>query len=180
MKKIAFLATSVDGYIARSDGSLDWLDKANTLVPKDFDGGFKDFLSNTDAIVMGRKTYEQVVSFGVWPYEKTPVWVLSQNKKMTLSKDHEGKAFLIKESIQSLCERWEKKGAKQIYIDGGQTIRSFLAEGLLDELIITTVPVALGSGLHLFQGIKKDVELKLIKNQSYDFGYVQMHYSVMK
>ena len=79
IKVSVFIATSLDGFIARSDGSLDWLNEANTTIPDGEDWGFQAFMDSIDALIMGRKTYEQVLSFGEWPYGGAPVVVLSRN-----------------------------------------------------------------------------------------------------
>ena len=136
-------------------------------------------MKDIDILVMGRKTYEKVLSFGVWPYNDKPVIVLSGNKV-------EFPAHLPKtvscssESPKELSERLSTEGAKRLYIDGGYTIQQFLAEGLIDDITITTIPIILGEGIPLFNGPKNDIFLKHIKTTSFDFGFVQTTYKVIK
>ena len=174
-----FIATSLDGFIARSNGDLDWLDAANASVPEGEDCGYNDFMKDIDILVMGRKTYEKVLSFGVWPYGDKPVIILSRNKI-------EFPPYLPKtvscssELPEDLCKRLSSEGAKQLYIDGGLTIQRFLADGLIDNITITTIPIILGEGIPLFNGPKNDILLKHIKTKVFHFGFVQTTYKVIK
>lgn len=173
-----FIATSLDGFIAREDGCLDWLDAANARVPEGEDCGFGDFMDSVDVLIMGRMTYEQVLSFGQWPYNK-PVFVLSSR---SLDIPQHLKEFVThsSESAQNLCARLSHDGVKRIYVDGGRTIQSFLELGLIDYITITLIPVLLGSGKPLFLGINKDIPLTLISTKRYKFGFVQVTYQVGK
>ena len=128
---------------------------------------------------MGRKTYEKVLSFGKWPYGSKPVIVLSSNKieipdQLAQTVSHSS------ESPKKLCERLAKEGAKRLYIDGGITIQRFLAKGLINDLTITVIPVILGSGIPLFGNLKEDIPLKHIATKTYEFGFVQLTYEVVK
>jgi dihydrofolate reductase len=178
-KVSVFVATSLDGFIARKDGSLDWLDRANAQVPPGEDGGFKAFMASIDVLVMGRYTFDKVMSFGQWPYGKTPVIVLT-TKPFTVEPALQKTVSLSKESPEDLCERLGREGVKHIYIDGGLTIQSFLRANLIDELTITLIPVVLGEGKSLFGPQEKDVVLKHIATNSFDFGFVQLSYQVIK
>ncbi len=143
-----FIATSIDGYIAREDGGLDWL--APQSGESEGDYGFGDFLGSIDAVVMGRKTFEAVAAFEVWPYEK-PVFVLSttlQNLPVSFS----DRASLISGTPEEVVQSLKSRGFFRLYIDGGKTVSSFLRSDLIDEMIISTMPVVLGSGLPLFSG----------------------------
>lgn len=177
LKASVFIATSLDGYIAGKDGNLDWLDAANKTVPKGEDCGYNAFMASIDILVMGRNTFEQVLTFGQWPYEK-PVIVLSRNK---IEMPHLPKnVSWSSESPKDLHERLSAAGAKRLYIDGGITIQRFLAAGLIDDLTLTLIPVFLGSGIPLFANMEKGMTLKLVKMHSYDFGFVQLVYNVNK
>ncbi|MDN5304522.1 MAG: hypothetical protein PWP46_1408 [Fusobacteriaceae bacterium] len=173
MSNIVYIATSLDGYIARENGEIDWLN--NIENPDNSDFGFNEFISRIDAIVMGRKTYEIVTSFGgEWPYIK-PVFVLTNtlNKIPDKLKD---KVFLINGEPEEIIKKLNKKGYRELYIDGGTTINSFLKNNLIDELIITRVPIILGSGIPLFNKLDKQIELKHIETISYNNGLVKSVY----
>jgi len=177
MKVSVYIATSLDGFIARTDGALDWLDEANATVPTGEDCGFGAFIGAVDILVMGRKTYQQVVSFGQWPYGSTPVHVLS-SRSIKFPAQLPDTVTGSSETVRALYDRLCREGVQHVYLDGGATIRGFLTEGLVDEITITTIPVLLGEGRPLFGPLKHDVALELIESQSFDFGFVQSKYSV--
>jgi len=172
-----FIATSLDGYIAWIDGGIDWLEQANTLVPKGEDCGYGEFMATMDALVMGRHTFELAMSFSDWPYGQTPVCVLS-SRMTTLPRDAPSTVSLSKEMPLALVARLAAQGMKHLYIDGGVTIQRFLASALIDEVIITRIPVLLGSGRPLFGPLTQDVHLEHIATRAYDFGFVQSKYQV--
>jgi dihydrofolate reductase len=177
LKVSVFIATSLDGFIARRDGELDWLDDANTRVPVGEDCGFKEFMGSVDALIMGRKTFEKVLSFGEWPYGQAPVVVLSR-KQISFPI---GVPSTVSHSSDSLCELLERlshEGAKHVYVDGGKTIQGFLADGLINEITLTVIPIILGDGIPLFGLSKDDVSLTHLRTTVYDFGFVQTTYSV--
>ena len=177
LRASVYIATSLDGYIARENGELDWLDAANASVPEGEDCGFHQFLKSIDVLVMGRKTYEKVLSFGVWVYGNTPVVVLSRNK-IEFPGDLSQNVSCSSESPRELCERFADKGAKRLYIDGGITIQRFLADGLITDMTITVIPVVLGKGIPLFGNLEKDILLEHVATKSFDFGFVQLTYNV--
>jgi dihydrofolate reductase len=172
-----YIATSLDGYIARENGELDWLDAAQATVPEGEDLGYYKFMETVDVLVMGRKTYEKVLSFGMWPYEDTPVIVLSSNK-IEIPNDLVKSVSCSSESPKELCARLGNEGAKRLYIDGGITIQRFLSEGLINDITITIIPVILGSGVPLFGNSGNDISLKHVATKTYDFGFVQLTYEV--
>ena len=172
-----FIATSLDGFISRSDGSIDWLNEANTVVPAGEDCGYAQFMSTVDALVMGRNTFEQVLSFEEWPYGSKPVVVLSRHLR-SLPKHLPPTVSLSAEAPAALVARLLTEGLRHLYIDGGLTIQSFLTENLIDEMTITTIPVLLGSGKSLFGPLQRDVQLKLLSSKAFEFGFVQSKYHV--
>jgi dihydrofolate reductase len=172
-----FIATSLDGFIARKDGNLDWLDTANATTPKGEDCGYHTFMDSVDALIMGRKTYDKVLSFGKWPYGDKPVIVLSRNP-MAIPNNISKTVMHSSENPSELCERLEKEGCKRLYIDGGITIQRFLDVGLINDMTITVIPVILGGGLPLFGDVENDIQLKHIATKNYDFGFVQLTYEI--
>ncbi|MFC1523724.1 dihydrofolate reductase family protein [Thermodesulfobacteriota bacterium] len=177
LKSSVFIATSLDGYIARENGSLDWLDVANAIVPEGEDCGYSLFMETIDVLVMGRITYEKVLSFGMWPYGSTPVIVLSR-KPIEFPNDVAQNISCSSESPRELCERLSDQGAKRLYIDGGITIQRFLTAGCINDITITVIPIVLGSGKPLFGNPGKDISLRHVATKTFDFGFVQLTYEV--
>lgn len=174
-----FIATSLDGFIARPDGSIDWLLQATTRVPAGEDCGYQAFMDTVDVLVMGRKTFEQALSFDPWPYAGKPVVVLSQRGvEVPTALCHE--VSTSAEAPAALLARLSATGARKLYIDGGQTIQRFLRAGLIDELTITVIPVLLGAGRPLFGPLDADVTLTHVETRAYPFGFVQHHYRVQR
>ncbi|WP_165220108.1 dihydrofolate reductase family protein [Aquisphaera insulae] len=173
-----FVATSIDGYIARPDGSLDWLDRARETMSPGEDCGFGDFLASVDAVVLGRRTFEKVLSFPDWPYESKPVWVLSESLEEPPAGRWESVRILSKPpaDVVRLAENYH---FDRLYIDGGRAIQSFLSARLITDLTITTIPILLGSGLPLFGPTSGDVRLSHVFTRVYDFGFVQNRYAVL-
>ncbi len=179
MKVSVYVGISLDGYIARRDGSIDWLNQAQSLVPDGEDCGFKAFMDSVDTLIMGRKTFEQVITFGGWPYGQTPIIVLSHTP-MTIPSHLQDKVSYSSESPRLLLERLSEQGVGHVYVDGGRTIQGFLAESLIDDITTTTVPIALGDGIPLFGPMEKDLKLSHVKTEIYDFGFVQTTYQITK
>jgi dihydrofolate reductase len=173
-----FIATSLDGYIARPDGSLDWLDEAGATAPEGEDFGFAAFFDSVDAIVIGRRTYDVVRSFGgKWPYGGKRVVVLSSGEPVIPS-DIEETVSSWSGTPSDLAARFNRDGIARAYVDGGATIRSFLREGLIHEMTITTIPIILGSGIPLFGNLGRDIKLELLETRNWDRGLVQARYRV--
>jgi dihydrofolate reductase len=173
-----FIATSLDGFISRADGSIDWLNEANTRIPTGEDCGYSRFMSAVDALVMGRNTFEQVLGFEEWPYGSTPLVVLSRQLK-ALPEKAPATVSLSAQEPKELVGRLSKQGLNRLYVDGGLTIQSFLAADLIDEITLTVIPVLLGSGKPLFGGLSKDAALELLESRAFDFGFVQSKYRVI-
>ncbi len=172
-----FIATSIDGYIADKNGSIDWLQSIPN--PNNEDMGYVEFTKDIDALVMGRTTFETVCGFDIdWPYEK-PVFVLS-NTLNEIPESHKGKAFLVKGSLTKILEHIHQKGYNRLYIDGGATIQSFLKEDLIDEMLITIIPIVLGGGSSLFSKLPKELEFEYIKSNIFLNQLTQNHYKRKK
>ena len=161
MANYVYIAASLDGYIASENGGLDWL--MNIPNPGNSDFGFNDFMNSIDGIVMGRNTFEQVLSFGKWPYTKN-VFVLSNTLK-EIPKELSDKAEIINGDITEIILNLNRRGFKNLYIDGGKTIQSFLQMDLIDEMIITRVPVLLGSGIPLFGSLDTSISFRVVKTE---------------
>lgn len=173
MANIVFIATSLDGYIADKEGNLDWLHSAST--PEGNDMGFSALMERVDGLIMGRNTLDTILSFGVdWPYSK-PVFVLSHSMT-SVPKGYEDKIVLIKGELKSVLNDLNKKGFIDLYIDGGITIQNFLAEDLIDELILTSIPVLLGGGSPLFGNLSVPLNFELVESQTFNAAITQSQY----
>lgn len=178
-KAYVFIATSVDGFIAREDGSIDWLEEANLSVPTGEDFGYHAFLEQSNVLVMGRSTFELVLTFEPWPYGEKRVVVLTR-KGVNIPDAIAKTVSATSETPSMLMDRLSREGVKRMYVDGGLTIQSFLAAGLIEEMTITTIPVLLGKGKPLFGSLAEDVKLEHLKTQAYDCGFVQTTYRVLR
>ena len=177
MSNKVFIGASVDGYIADRDGQLDFL---QSVPNPEKDGlGFHEFIDSIDALLMGRNTYETVLGFGgAWPYTK-PVFVLS-NSLVFLPEHVQGKVELLSGPIQEVVEQLNNKGFERLYIDGGKLIQSFLQEEMIDEIIISQVPMLLGGGVPLFDLLPRHIELEHIATKVLLNAIVQTHYKCIK
>ncbi|MDH5432661.1 MAG: dihydrofolate reductase family protein [Gammaproteobacteria bacterium] len=175
-KFIAFCAVSLDGFLARENGKLDWLE-ASADKESTEDYGYQKFLRAMDCIVMGRNTFEKVASFAQWPYVDKRVIVLSK-KMQQIPSAFEDKISLFSGKVEELVVDLQSRGYKHIYIDGGKTIQSFIRAGVMDELIITQIPILINKGLPLFAEFSHDIKLKLTRSQSYPSGFVQSRYDI--
>ena len=178
MKCSAYVAMSVDGYIAGPDGDLDWLHRAEYAVENLQGLGFKEFVASVDVIVMGRHTFQKVLSItSTWPYDGTPVVVLSTSK-IELAENLKGKVSVMAGSPEEIVAQLESEGKNHLYIDGGVTIQQFLNAGLINEITITCIPIILGGGISLFGPSGIEVPLRLIESAQSDNGFVQLRYGV--
>lgn len=171
-----FIATSLDGFIARKNGDLDWLPGIDGEAGSE-DYGFNDFFGRIDTLVMGRKTYEKALTFKEWPYHGKRVIVLSSSfpKEMTsLANGAEGTSLPPNELIVLLAS----SGSARVYVDGGRTIQSFLQAGLIHEMTITMIPVLIGEGIPLFGPLAHDIHLRHLSTKAYENGLVQSTYTV--
>ncbi|MEA4909417.1 MAG: dihydrofolate reductase [Chloroflexi bacterium] len=177
LRNSVFIATSLDGYIAREDGSIGWLDEASATVPEGEDFGYNAFFESVDVLITGRKTFDQVLTFAEWPYADKPVVV--QTRRPLEVPERLAQVTPSAEEPRALVQRLEAQGARRAYVDGGVTIQRFLAAGLIDDLIITTIPILLGKGIPLFGPLEQDVHLAHVSTQSYKCGFVQTTWRVV-
>ena len=172
-KNKVFIATSLDGYIADKDGGIDWLDTFPEI--NNIDSGYHSFMETIDALIMGRSTFQKVISFGIdWPYKK-PVYVLS-NTLEVIPTELENKVFLKKGKLTEILQEIHSEGRHNLYVDGGKLIQSFLKEDLIDEMIITTIPVLLGQGIPLFSSLDNQLIFECRQTILYLDKIVQNHY----
>ena len=182
MKASVYIALTLDGYIAKTDGSVTFLDEYQTLASnEDGDMGFSDFLSTVDLLVMGRKTWDTVISFGeeVWPYGDRQVWIWSTQhpSNINIPECRKKQTRVVSSSPMEIMKEAKKEGYTKVYVDGGSTIQSFLKNECVGELILTRVPLILGNGIPLFSSTNKQ-PLVHIKTTTYTNGLVQSHYRV--
>lgn len=176
-KNSVFIATSLDGFLADKNGGVDWLHSIPN--PDNNDMGYVEFNNGIDALVMGRTTFETVIGFDVpWPYNK-PVFVLS-NKLKEIPESHKDKAFLVNGALTEILEQIHGKGYGRLYIDGGTTIRNFLKEDLIDEMVLTTFPILLGGGSSLFGDLPNELNFELIGTKTFLNQISQRHYKRKK
>ena len=173
MTNFVYIATSLDGFIATIDGGLDWLDEIPNPAQSDF--GYAEFIAGIDAIVMGRNTFETVLTFGVWPYD-VPVFVLS-NSLSTIPERLLGKVEIVSGDLRKLVEQLNEMEYRNLYIDGGKTIQSFLEDDLIDEMIITRVPVLLGDGIPLFGKLTEQRKFDHQGTETFNNVLVKSHYT---
>jgi len=167
-----FIGTSVDGFIARPNGDLDFLP-----VGGGEPHGYDEFMASVDALVIGRKTFETVLAFPAWPYGQKRVVVLS-SRPVDLSAVRGGVVEQMAGEPSAVVAKLAASGAHHLYVDGGITIQRFLRAGLVQRLIITRVPVLIGDGIPLFGTLPRDVRLRHIATQHYPSGLVKSEYHV--
>lgn len=171
-----FIASSLDGYIARVDGSLDWL---SVVEREGEDYGYRAFVDGVDALVMGRKTYDTVLGFDEWPFAGKRCVVLTHARPTSPRADEE----FASGAPAALLEQLGRQGVRRVYVDGGTVIRQFLAAGLIDDLTLSVIPVLLGEGIRLFdaepRGGAPAAALRLTSARNFESGLVQLRYDVV-
>ena len=172
MPNIIYIATSIDGYIAKLDGGIDWLMEIPN--PDQSDYGFFDFMKRIDGVLMGRKTYEITMDFDQWIYNK-PVFVLS-NTLNVLRGNWAAKAELVRGELTEVIAALNSRGINNLYVDGGKTIQSLLALDMIDEMIITMIPTLLGNGIPLFNSNDLELKFEHIETDVYTGGLVKSRY----
>jgi dihydrofolate reductase len=173
MAASVFIGTSVDGFIARPNGDLDFLP---------LDGGephgYDEFMATVDALVIGRKTFETVLAYPTWPYGNKRVIVLS-SRPLDFSSVRGGVVEQMAGTPAEIISKLAATGARNLYIDGGITIQRFLRAGLIQRLVITRVPVLIGEGIPLFGALPHDLRLRHVATQYYPSGLVKSEYEVL-
>ena len=172
MSNYIYIATSLDGFIADRNGSVEWLDQFNPTSGADY--GFTTFMNSIDALVMGRNTYDFVKDIEPWPYTK-PVFVLSTTIQQ-IPQHLQAKVSILSGTPKNIVTNLHDMGYQNLYIDGGNTIQRFIEADLIDDLIITKTPILLGSGTSLFGELSREILFKHINTHSFESGLVQSHY----
>jgi dihydrofolate reductase len=172
MMASVFIGTSVDGFIARPNDDLDFLPPGGGEPH-----GYNEFIASVDAIVIGRKTFEKVLTMGPWPYGDKRVVVLS-SRPLDLSKATGGTVEQMAGTPAEIVSQLAATGAHHLYIDGGITIQRFLRAGLIQRLIITRVPVLIGEGVPLFGALPHDIRLRHVATRHFPSGLVQSEYHI--
>lgn len=161
-----FIACSLDGYIARPDGGIDWLFS-------DGDYGYREFYASVDTVVMGRKTYELSLSFGEYPYPGASAYVFSRRR----AGERDAHAQFTGDEAGAFMRRLQAQPGRDIWlVGGGELVREFLNAGLIDDFIVSVHPVVLGAGLPLFPSPARETPLRHVKTLSFESGLVQLHY----
>ncbi len=171
MKATVFVGASLDGFIARPNGDLDWL-------PHDAEEhGYEAFIATVDALALGRNTYDKVLTFGAWPYGEKPVFVLSSRP---LSPPPSGAVVeQMAGDPADIVSRLSSRGIGHLYVDGGITIQRFLRAGLIQRIVVTWVPVLIGTGIRLFGPTHCDIPLRHVGTRQFASGLVQSEYEVV-
>jgi dihydrofolate reductase len=172
MRTSVFVGTSVDGFIARPNGDLDWLPPGGGE-----EHGYTAFFASVDALIIGRGTFETVLGFEEWPYEQKRVVVLS-SRPLDFTQVRGNKVEQMSGSPSEIVDRLESQGVGHAYVDGGVTIQRFLRAGLIQRLIITRVPVLIGSGIPLFGALDADIRLQHVATRHFPSGLVQTEYAI--
>lgn len=168
-----FIATSLDGFIARPDGGIDWLLQRDDPTE---DHGYLTFIADKDCIVMGRGSYEKALTFDPWPYD-LPVLVLSKQLAATpVPVALKGKLSFSSQTPKDVLTTLAGQGVHKVYVDGGQLVQSFLLDGLITDMTVTTVPVLIGAGRSLFGPVSQDIDMTLLSSRSFPSGLVQSTY----
>nr|AEA07651.1 putative dihydrofolate reductase [uncultured bacterium] len=185
LKCSAYIAASVDGYIATHEGGVEWLESAGNPEMGDRepvgDGGFSAYMASVDCMVIGRKCMEKIASFNLspeqWPYGDIPIYVLSKTVRYA-PESLRNRVSMFSGDIPALLGRLTSDGYKHAYVDGGATITSFIQFGLLDEICVTQVPILLGDGLPLFGKIGRQIKLENAEATVFSNDFIQWKYCI--
>ncbi|MDP1676991.1 MAG: dihydrofolate reductase family protein [Bacteroidota bacterium] len=167
---ILYIATSLDGYIARQDGDIGWL---SLVEQTGEDYGYNDFIATVDTVILGRKTYDKVLSFGIgFPHADKECYVITRSE--IPPKD---KITFYNKDIKELVKILKSKTGKNIFVDGGaEIVNELMRQNLIDEYIISIIPIVLGDGIRLFNGSRPEGKITLINSKQYESGLLQLHY----
>ena len=169
-KVILYIAMSLDGYIARQDGDIGWL---SLVEQTGEDYGYNDFIATVDTVILGRKTYDKVLSFGIgFPHADKECYVITRSE--IPSKE---KITFYNKDLKELVTTLKDKTGKNIFIDGGaEIVNELVKQNLIDEYIISIIPILLGNGIKLFNDSAREQQLQCINVQKFESGLVQLHY----
>jgi dihydrofolate reductase len=168
-----YIAASLDGFIADADGGVGWLSEASSGSEAGEDYGYEAFYDSIGSLVMGRRTYEQVLGFGEWPYSGKPAYVFSRDAP---EGEHPNAEFAPVDPARFVPRLLEESGEDIWLVGGAGLIASFREESLIDEYVLSVMPVVLGGGVPLFEGKQPKASLRLVEAQSYESGVVQLRY----
>jgi dihydrofolate reductase len=176
-----FCGISLDGFLAKPDGDLDWMKGSGEDDASGGDHGYEAFVSGIDTLVWGRKTFEKVMTFDKWYHGDKRVVVLS-GKPLDLgpARERGGKVEQMSGTPAEVVAKLGASGAKHLYIDGGLTVQAFLRAGLIHRIIVSQLPVLIGQGIPLFGPLDNDIRLKLVSSRIFPGGMVQSEYQVLK
>ncbi len=175
MKTSVFVGVSVDGFLARPNGELDFLEAGGSEAH-----GYEEFIATVDTIIVGRKTFDFVMGFDFWPYGERRVVILSSRPlDLSAASERGGRVEQLSGPPAQIVARLDAEGATHAYVDGGVTIQGFLRAGLIQRLVISRVPVLIGSGVPLFGTLARDVSLRHVATKAFRGGLVQSEYEVM-
>jgi len=166
-KIILYIASSLDGYIARENGDVDWL-------PINTDSGYDNFYKSIDTVIMGKKTYDQILTFGDYPYKGKKSYVFTRNDSLTKDENVE-----FVSNVEEFSRNLVSSKGNIWLVGGSELFSAFLEHKLVDEIILSIIPTVLGKGIPLFQNINQEANLKLIKTTEYS-GFVELTYKVLK
>lgn len=170
---VLYIATSLDGFIARPNGNLDWL--TSFPQPETGDYGYDDLLKSIGTIIMGRKTYDEILAFGIeWPYAKYNTYIVTKNKHYNPTTPN---TFVLNENLSASIHEQKRKSNKDIWlVGGGRLVTAFINENILDKMIISKVPILLGEGIPLFANKPKETKWTLVNTQTFNTGLVNLTY----
>jgi dihydrofolate reductase len=172
MRVTYYVASSLDGYIAKEDGDVSWLEELDISMEN---VGYDEFYSTVGALVMGRKTYEMVASFGQWPYGNKPVWVCSSNKITPV----EGCNLQVGNNPKEVYKAANEKNIKHLWlVGGGDLVSSFIESSLLTNVSLSLMPIILGSGIKLFGDIPSPLKIQKESQKEHKAGMVQLEYTI--
>ena len=172
MRVSVFVGVSVDGFIARANDDLDWLPPGGGE-----EHGYEAFIATVDALVIGRRTFDKVLTFERWPYGGKPVFVLT-TRPLEIPDLPGAVVERMSGDPADIVSQLAARGIGHIYVDGGITIQRFLRAGLIQRLTITRVPVLIGNGIPLFGALQSDIALRHVATRQYSSGLVQSEYVI--
>ncbi|MEM7155296.1 MAG: dihydrofolate reductase family protein [Myxococcota bacterium] len=171
-----FMAQSLDGFVARPNHGIDWLTKLPSVGS---DYGYKAFAASVDGIVMGRGSFETVLEFGDWPYDKPAVVMSKSLKPDDIPPELKDVVRLSTLEPAALMQQLDEEGWSRAYVDGGRLVQSFIRAGLVEDIVLSIVPILIGEGLRLFGSLPQDIDLELRDSTSFDNGLVQLEYRLI-